>query len=67
MKRGFIRFALVACTLLNVAYAGIDSTTSPDIFDLPITTLSGDTFTTHDNPGTRPWSKYRQAISTAEH
>jgi len=48
MKRGFIRFALVACTLLNVAYAGTDSTTSPDIFDLPITTLSGDTFTLGD-------------------
>ncbi len=48
MKTLFTRIIFIACTLYNVAHAKPD-TTATEIFDLPITTLSGDTFTLGDH------------------
>jgi len=64
VKTLFPRLILIACAVCNVAHAE-PNTTGTEIFDLPITTLSGDTFTLGDYQNQQPvylkfWATWRQ-------
>ena len=53
MKTLFTLIIFIVCILYNVAHAE-PGTTGAEIFDLPITTLSGDTFTLGDYQNRQP-------------